>query len=94
MVPESRASTSATSARGRPATPSTVIRPEDQSAAIVAPRARRPSTMASVSSACRALVSTEVPSASAAHTRARLVMLLEPGSVTATSRGPLSGATG
>ena len=46
---------------------------------ISAPSARSPSTIASVSSACSALVRMLVPSARAAHTRARLVMLFDPG---------------
>src|SRR3546814_9136898 len=38
--------------------------------------------------------SVEVPSARAAHTSARLVMLLEPGSVTVPSTGPVAGSMG
>ena len=56
-----------------------------------APSDLTPSIMASVSSARSAPVSVVSPVASAAHTSARLVMLLEPGSLTVASGGAPSG---
>ena len=50
--------------------------------------------MASLSSAVSAPIRREGPSARAAHSRARLVMLLDPGTRTVASTGCASGSTG
>ena len=93
VVPDRRVWIDA-SVRGTvPPAPVTVTRAAAGSASTSNPSACSASVMASVSSAKRAPSMTDVPEASAAATRARLVRLLEPGTTTVASSGPERGST-
>ena len=93
VVPDMRASiTTSGAAPTAPSIPRTRMMAAPGSQSTSAPSARTAPTMASVSSAKSAPVRVVSPSDSAAHTNARFVMLLEPGSLTAVSGGASSGA--
>ena len=87
VVPDPRTSISASPDPSEPPDPTTTR--SSPSHRTETPNRLRLSTMASVSSARRAPSSRLVPDASAATTRARLVMLLEPGRRTVPATGPL-----
>ena len=91
VVPDSRMSrASGPGAAGRRC-PDTVSRPAARPRPSPCPSATRAVRMASVSSATRAPSTVDVPSASAAHTSARLVRLFDPGTATVASSGPGQG---
>src|SRR3954447_6160939 len=90
VVPDWRTSSSALVAGIGPPVPSTVT--VSPLVRISSPRRRRQSTIASVSSATKAPRRVLWPAARAAATRARLVMLFDPGGTTVAASGPLIGS--
>ena len=94
VVPDWLADTWAATPGSSPPQPSTSIVAAARSTRVVIPSPSRTLSIASVSSANRAPRRTLVPSARAAHTSARLVMLFDPGSTTVVSGGAASGVIG
>ena len=89
MVPLLPSIRSADAAGGRPSQPVTRMVRAPRSCRTATPSCPRPSIITRVSSLSRAPVSSDSPRASAAQTKARLVMLLEPGGRIVARKGPV-----